>query len=236
MSTLRQPVHSGAAKKELLAYGDPDFGAASGSLPAVVRSVYRSAGLRLDPLPNTRREVMAIGALFPAANQKVLVGPDATESSVKQEDLTQYRRLHFATHAFMDDHSPARSGVVLALHDPSGEDGVLRMGEILKLKLDADLVVLSACRTGLGTVVRGEGLVGLTRAFQYAGASRVVVSLWEVADAATADLMQSFYAAMGRGRSPAEALRSAKAKMLASGAAVYRHPYYWAPFVIAGLQ
>jgi len=236
LSRLKQLVDVGGPKKELLAYGDPDFGTASGSLPAVVRSVYRSAGLRLDPLPNTRREVMAIGAMFPESRRKILLGRDATESSVKQEDLTQYRRLHFATHTFMDEHSPARSGVVLALHDPHGEDGVLRASEILKLKLDADLVVLSACRTGLGTMVRGEGLVGLTRAFLYAGASRVVVSLWEVADSATADLMQSFYAAMGRGRSPAEALRLAKARMLAQGATVYRHPYYWAPFVLAGAE
>jgi CHAT domain-containing protein/Tfp pilus assembly protein PilF len=236
LNTLGQIPYTDPLRKELLAYGDPDFGTASGSLPALVRSVYRSAGMRLDPLPNTRREVRAIGALFPSASQKILVGRNATESSVKQEDLTQYRRLHFATHAFLDERSPSRSGVVLALHDPGGEDGVLRMNEILKLKLNADLVVLSACRTGLGTVVRGEGLVGLTRAFLYAGASRVVVSLWEVADAATADLMQSFYAAMRQSTSPAEALRSAKAKMLASDATVYRHPYYWAPFVVVGAQ
>ena len=236
VAALRQARQTAVARKELLAYGDPDFGPSRGSLPAVVRSVYRSAGLRLDPLPNTRREVESIAAVFPQSQSQVRLGSYATESSLKQDDLTQYRRLHFATHAMMDEASPARSGVVLALNDPGGEDGVLRMNEILKLRLNADVVVLSACRTGIGALVRGEGLVGLTRAFQYAGASRVLVSLWEVADAATADLMQAFYSAMGRGRGPGEALRSAKTRMLAAAAPAYRHPYYWAPFVLAGAE
>ena len=234
LAALRQSRYFTPSGKELLAYGDPDLGSGDGTLPAVVRSVYRSAGFGLGPLPNTRREIQSIASVFPPSQSVVRLGAAATESSLKQSDLTQYRRLHFATHAVMDERSPARSGVVLTLNDPGGEDGILRMSEIAKLKLNADVVVLSACRTGLGALVRGEGLVGLTRAFQYAGASRVVVSLWEVDDAATADLMQAFYSAMGRGRSPGEALRAAKAGMLTAGAPTYRHPYYWAPFVLAG--
>ena len=158
---------------------------------------------------------------------------DAKESALKRSDLTRYRRIHFATHAFLDERVPARSGIALSLDDP-GEDGMLRMSEILGLRLNAELVVLSACRTGLGKVVRGEGMVGLTRAFQQAGAERVAVSLWEVSDAPTADLMRAFYARIRDGLSPAEALASAKRVFLAGRPAAYASPYYWAAFVLNG--
>jgi CHAT domain-containing protein len=108
------------------------------------------------------------------------------------------------------------------------------MSEIFNLEINADLVVLSACQTGLGKLVRGEGMVGLTRAFLYAGSRRVAVSLWEVNDLATADFMKSFYEHMGS-TSPAAALRAAKLAMIHSTSPAYRHPYYWATFVLTGL-
>ena len=114
------------------------------------------------------------------------------------------------------------------------EDGVLRLNEIFNLKLDSDLVVLSACQTGMGKMVRGEGIVGLTRGFLYAGAPRVVVSLWEVNDTAVPEFMQKFYAGIKVGASPADALRAAKLAMLHGAAPLYTHPYYWAPFVAIG--
>ncbi len=221
-------------RRELLAFGDPPFGKnavqASGD---VVRGVYERNGWRLSPLPNTRREVEAIAALYPASQQKIYLGPAATEAAVKREDLMNYKRIHFATHAVVDDRTPARSGVVLSLIDTGQEDGVLRMPEIFNLELNADLVVLSACQTGLGQLIRGEGMVGLTRAFLYAGSQRVVVSLWEVNDVATADFMKSFYANM-RNASPAAALRAAKLAMIHSSSPAYRHPYFWAPFILTG--
>jgi len=112
--------------------------------------------------------------------------------------LSQYRMVHFATHGLLDSNDPEFSGVVLSLVDEKGSpvDGFLRLRDIYNLNLPADLVVLSACETGLGKDVRGEGLIGLTRGFMYAGAPRVVVSLWSVNDRATAELMKRFYRAM----------------------------------------
>jgi len=224
----------GQDRLELLAYGDPAFGASSERLPALVRSAYRSAGLDFAPLPNTRREVKAIASFFPERMRVVRVGSAATESSLKAEDLRRYRALHFATHALLDERAPARSGIILAQPDEKGEDGVLRLDEIGQMKFDADIVVLSACQTGLGALMRGEGVIGLARAFQSAGARRVVMSLWKVDDASTADLMESFYTALQRGVEPARALRDAKLGMLNSAPRTYHHPYYWAPFVLSG--
>ena len=163
-----------------------------------------------------------------------MLGADASESALKHERLTAYRRLHLAAHAVLDEEFPARSGIVLSAKDPGGEDGILRAGEIFNLEMDADLVVLSACKTGLGKTVRGEGMVGLTRAFLYAGARRVVVSLWEVNDLAVPDLMVEFYRGLREGLAPADALRRAKVSFLKSDTAGYRHPYYWAGFVVVG--
>jgi CHAT domain-containing protein len=228
---------SGRLQKQLLAFGDPVFGKSTPKMttPAAgeVRSVYERGGWRLPALPNTRREVEQIGALFPQNDRQIYLGSAATEAVVKQENLTAYRIIHFATHAIMDERTPARSGVVLSLVNAGTEDGVLRMPEIFNLEMNADLVVLSACQTGLGKLVRGEGMIGLTRAFLYAGSRRVVVSLWAVNDLATADFMKSFYEHM-EPASPAAALRAAKLAMLHSASPAYRHPYYWAPFVLTG--
>ncbi len=235
-------------RRDLLAWGDPDFGAGgsgrgAGPRPATttdlqstVRGVYRSAGIGFPPLPNTRLEVNGIATLFDPGRRRVYLGRDATESSVKREKLTAYRRLHFATHAVLDETTPARSGVVLSLNDPAGEDGILRMNEIVNLDLNADVVVLSACQTGLGKLVRGEGILGLTRAFHYAGTPRVVVSLWEVTDAAAPALMQAFYRGMKQGHSVSQSLRESKLEMLRSATALYRHPYFWGPFVLVGVR
>ena len=120
-----------------------------------------------------------------------------------------------------------------AIRNPqSVEDGLLQVYEIFNLKLNADLVVLSACKTGLGKEVRGEGLIGLTRAFMYAGARSLVVSLWQVADPSTAELMVKFYEQLDRATDKAAALRQAKLELIQAGR--FAHPYYWAPFILAG--
>jgi CHAT domain-containing protein len=216
---------------DLLAYGDPVF---SQSEAVGMQSVYRSAGLSLSRLPNTKTEVEQIGALFPRARKKLRLGPEATEASVKAERLGAYRLIHFATHAVIDERAPARSGIVLSLVDAGKEDGVLRASEIFNLNLNADLVTLSACRTGLGKVVRGEGMLGLARAMLYAGSSRVLVSLWEVNDVTTPALMKSFYAGLREGQGVAEALRQAKINMIHSDRPAHRQPHFWAPFVVSG--
>ncbi|MBW4511787.1 MAG: CHAT domain-containing protein [Scytonematopsis contorta HA4267-MV1] len=130
--------------------------------------------------------------------------------------LNQFRILHFATHGFVNDENPDLSGIVLSLVDKQGKDirGYLRLGDLFNLDYPADLIVLSACETGLGKDIKGEGLVGLTRGLMYAGAERLVVSLWQVDDKGTSAFMQEFYKEMlQNGKSPNAALRAAQLKM-----------------------
>lgn len=224
---------------DLLAYGDPVFGAPEAGIRGdvasldAVRGAYKGAGFALSPLPNTRIEVENIGALFPPPRRRLYLGSAATKASFESQDLAAYKFLHIATHAVIDENVPAMSGIVFSLTSHQ-DDGVLRMSDVFNLNLDSDLVVLSACETGLGKLVRGEGMIGLTRAFLYAGARRVAVSLWPVNDVATAKFMQGFYRAMADGMSPSRALQQAKLEMIRSDIPSYGHPYFWAPFVLVG--
>ncbi|HYN03359.1 MAG TPA: CHAT domain-containing protein, partial [Vicinamibacteria bacterium] len=185
----------------------------------------------LGPLPLARREAQAIAALFPAGAADVRQGARASESWLKQADLGRYGTLHFATHGTYNDRAPGRSALVLA--PGQGEDGLLQVREIASLRLRARLVSLSACDTGLGEVVTGEGVVGLARAFLHAGADAVAMTLWRVPDASTAELMRRFYAHMRAGRPAAEALREAKLE-LRHGRASRRAPFHWAGVVLSG--
>jgi CHAT domain-containing protein len=143
-------------------------------------------------------------------------GFDASRAMATSSGLSQYRIVHFATHGVLNDQHPGLSGLIFSLVDEQGrsQDGFLRLHDIYNLNLPADLVVLSACNTGLGKEVRGEGLVGIVRGFMYAGAARVVASLWKVDDEATAELMKRFYQQMlQEGKTPAAALRAAQIGM-----------------------
>jgi len=202
---------------ELLAYGAPQLRRRRG----------------FEELPHARREVQSIARLFPGELRKVCLGEQASENALKKEDLSRFRILHLATHGVLDDRAPGRSGLLLAPGHPD-EDGLLQGVEILNLDLEADLVVLSACGSGLGTLVRGEGLVGLSRSFFYAGARTLVVSLWTVNDESTAELMRAFYGRLKQGLGSAKALRQAKRAMILSDRPAYRFPYYWAPFILVG--
>jgi CHAT domain-containing protein/Tfp pilus assembly protein PilF len=190
----------------------------------------------LERLSATRWEAEAITAGVPALERLVALDFAASRPTATGAALRQYRVVHFATHAFVNNVHPDLSGIVLSQVDESGQpqDGFLRMIEIFNMRLPADLVVLSACRTGLGKDVKGEGLISLTRAFMYAGAPRVVVSLWSINDRATAELMARFYGEM-RGapaRSPAAALRAAQVAMWRDSN--WRAPYFWAAFTLMG--
>ena len=163
------------------------------------------------------------------------VGFDANREIVFGPQLSDYRIIHFATHGLINSERPELSGIVLSLFDSEGrpQNGFLRLHDIYNLHLPADLVVLSACSTGLGKDVRGEGLIGLTRGFMYAGASGVIASLWKVDDDATAELMKHFYEALFQeGMAPAAALRHAQLTL--SQNKRWQSPYYWAGFVIQG--
>jgi CHAT domain-containing protein len=186
-------------------------------------------------LTASAREARAIAALVPADQRLLALDFDASRAKALSPELAQYRDLHFATHGELDSRHPELSKLVLSLYDEKGhpEDGYLRLNDIYNLHLDADLVVLSACRTALGQEIRGEGLIGLTRGFMYAGAARVLASLWSIEDRPTADLMASFYRNRLRQKlSPAEALRRAQLEI--AGQPGRKSPYYWAGFSLQG--
>jgi CHAT domain-containing protein/tetratricopeptide (TPR) repeat protein len=242
---LRQPPKSASdidGQLDLLAFGDPVFQQQSKTslslkLPAPSSAINRQAWDRditnLSRLPRTRDEVEYIASLIPKERQHLYVGKDSTERAFKQESLGKYKWIHLATHSLIDERTPGRSAVVLALDENNAEDGFLRATEIADLDLDCDLVVLSACETGRGQLMSGEGIIGLSRSFFIAGARSVVVSQWAVSDISTAQLMKDFYQQLVNKVAKAAALREAKLRML-NGGSETRHPYYWAPFVIIG--
>jgi CHAT domain-containing protein len=186
-------------------------------------------------LPFSRREARAI--MDVVSDEQGLLALDfrASRATVMSGELANYRIIHFATHGLLNSEHPEFSGIVLSLFDERGRDqeGFLGLNEIYNLNLPADLVVLSACQTALGKDVRGEGLIGLTRGFMYAGAERVIATLWKVDDSATAELMQEFYRAMfGKGMKPLAALRAAQIHMWQQRR--WHSPYYWAAFSLQG--
>lgn len=242
-------------EQDMLQVADPDFTERQQALT-------EGAGFQLASLPAARLEARTIGEMFDRVTR--LSGADATEPRIREKDLTDYRYLHFATHGVLNERTPELSGLVLA----RGEEGTggnpyagfLRSADILALEMNSEMAVLSACQTGLGENIQGEGVLGLQRAFLHAGTSSVVVSLWGVYDHSTAVFMREFYsslnehrerqqgvlselmARLGMGASQhggshafsyrSTAMREAKLAMLEHEG--YRHPAYWAPFVLIG--
>ncbi len=194
-----------------------------------------SGGEVIPRLLASREEADAIAALLPPGEVMKITDFKANHVAATRPDLARYRVIHFATHGILDSQHPERSGIVLSLINERGEaqNGFLSLEDIYNLRLSADLVVLSACNTGLGKDVRGEGFIGLTRGFMYAGAGTVVASLWKVDDEATAELMKLFYEGiLRRELTPSAALREAQLAM--SRQKRWEAPYYWAGFVIQG--
>jgi len=197
--------------------------------------VIRANSQPIPRLPGTRREAERILSLVPDAGRMHVLDFAANRAAVADSGLGEYRYVHFATHGFIDSQHPELSGILLSMYDQKGEpqDGFLRAHEVFNLKLSAELVTLSACQTGLGKEIRGEGLVGLTRGFMYAGTPRVVVSLWSVSDEGTAELMSRFYREMLKeGKRPAAALRAAQIALLNDQK--FASPFYWAAFTLQG--
>ncbi|HEY2295692.1 MAG TPA: CHAT domain-containing protein [Thermoanaerobaculia bacterium] len=203
--------------------------------PDLERSARDVGATRFERLSWTRREAETIAAQAKGHTVLQALDFDASRETATGTALASARIVHFATHGFLDNEAPELSGLVLSLIDREGKprDGFLRLHDIYNLNLNADLVVLSGCRTALGRDVRGEGLLGLTRGFLYAGSPRVMASLWPVRDRATAELMQRFYHALFHdGLPPAAALRAAQRALRRD--VRWRDPYYWAPFVLQG--
>ncbi|MGH9837536.1 MAG: CHAT domain-containing protein, partial [Blastocatellia bacterium] len=192
--------------------------------------------LRLPRLWASGEEAVTIAKLAPPGMSKVSLGFEANHAAATSPELAEYRHLLFATHGWLDDKYPELTGILLSLVDEQKreQNGLLRLGEVYNLRLQADLVTLSACQTALGKDIRGEGLVGLTRGFMYAGAARVAASLWQVEEEGTKQLMIRFYRGMlGKQKlRPAAALRQAQISMLRQPE--WRSPYYWSAFILQG--
>ena len=218
--------------KILLTIGDPVFSNPTSSDISTNDQV--RSGAFLDPLPFTAAEVTSITALFEDAEVDMYLQESASEPTLKSSlSSNSYRFVHLATHGLIDEDAPDFSSVVFSSSSDDSEDGYLHAAEIFNLNLDTELVVLSACETGLGQLIRGEGMVGLTRAFMYAGARSLVVSLWNVSDRSTSELMKQFYGEMMEfGADKSSALRHAKLDLLSREESA--HPFHWAPFVLIG--
>ncbi|MEG5141214.1 CHAT domain-containing protein [Microcoleus sp. AT8-B6] len=188
-----------------------------------------------ERLAFTRQEAQTISSLFPSASSTQKIDFDASRTTATDGSLANYQIVHFATHGLANSQNPELSGIVMSMVDDKGNlvNGFLRLTDIFNLKLAANLVVLSACQSGMGQNVRGEGMVGLTRGFMYAGAQRVAVSLWNVDDEGTSVLMQKFYQKMVQQKlAPAAALRAAQIEMMQEEK--WKSPYYWAAFTLQG--
>jgi CHAT domain-containing protein len=224
------------AARTLAVLADPVFQADDARIaPVSVRSGTDSGLQDFARLRFSRNEAEEITRLAGTGAILKALDFDASRETAMKPELGEYRIVHFATHSLIDNQRPELSGVVLSLVDRSGrrQNGVLRLYDIYNLRLGADLVVLSACRTALGQEIKGEGLIGLTRGFLYAGAPRVLATLWEIDDRTTAEAMKRFYEGMlGRGERPAEALRAAQVALWKSRG--WDAPYYWAAFTLEG--
>jgi CHAT domain-containing protein/tetratricopeptide (TPR) repeat protein len=230
---LAQRARRPPAAKRLAVLADPVFDRRD---PRVaVRGTSQGDPPAFERLPASRQEAEAIAALAPRGESLVALDFEAALPRVLGNRLSDFRIVHFATHGVIDAERPTLSGLALSMVDSGGrtQEGFLHLHDIYNLRLNADLVVLSGCRTALGKEVRGEGLIGLTRGFQYAGASRVVASLWRVEDLATASLMARFYRGLWIEKlPPAAALRAAQ--LWVSRQRRWRDPYFWAAFVLEG--
>lgn len=248
--TKAQRTEQKQAQLPLVAFGDPVYrgnaASVSSTVPAPLTNI-ALRGLNFNRLKFAEDEVLRIGRIWGVAptSEHINLRERATVERLRDLDLTRYRIVHFATHAVLGDKMGMLSQPGLVLSQTGSDEksrGLLQFSDILELKLNAELVVLSACETGLGNLHQGEGIVGLTRAFFYAGASSAVVSLWKVEDQSTSLLMEKFYQWLKKGANKAEALRHAKLEILNSKIELkalgdvqsLASPFYWAPFILIG--
>ena len=220
-------------KKDFLGFGNP-------RLPEInstnnqknTTDIHYIDNFSLSDLKFSSIEVDRIGSLFKKKNTSILKEMNANEESLKKSSISEYKIIHFASHALIDNVRPDRSSILLSLDNNPKEDGLLQTREIYNLSLNADLVTISACSSGLGQLIKGEGIIGLNRAFFYAGASAVLMSLWAINDRATFHLMEKFYQHLNSSKSITQSLTQAKIDLINSNE--LSHPYYWAGFILSG--
>lgn len=239
VSSLREIIHRKKSsekkpQKDLLAFGDPYFGKfeTEGNLNSAIKESASNDSIKFSRLKYSGLELKEISTLFAKSKQKIFKREYASKEQLKNNNLTEYKIIHFATHSLINDKNPGLSSIVLSSRENPNEVDLLQMEEISNLKLNSDLVTLSACETGLGELIHGEGIVGLNRAFFCAGTSAVLMSLWAVNDQASCQLMERFYRHLKSSESIMDALRKVKLEMIDSG--VLSHPYYWAGFIVSG--
>jgi CHAT domain-containing protein len=208
----------------------------SGNPGSVNTRAWLRDGSYIAPLPGSEEETKNIFQLFENNNKKAVLKTHkfANEEFVKSGALKDFRFLHVATHGMVNESKPELSCILLAQDTTSSEDNILFSGEIYNLELNADLVVLSACETGLGKIAEGEGVIGLTRALLYAGCKNIIVSLWQVSDESTSQLMVQFYKNHfnDENKGFADNLTKAKLKLINDGK--FAHPFFWSPFILIG--
>ncbi|MGB3405629.1 MAG: tetratricopeptide repeat protein [Microcoleaceae cyanobacterium] len=248
LGILRQEYQQQPASKTIAILADPVFSSEDDRLQnttSVENETWEQyqlnrASRQLDigvwnRLPATRTEAEAILSLIPESESYYALDFAANRTAVTNSQLNQYQIIHFATHGLFNSINPELSGIILSMIDSQGNplNGFLRLHDIFNLNFSADLVVLSACQTGLGKQVKGEGLIGLTRGFMYAGTPRVLVSLWNVDDVATAEMMTRFYRLLLTEKlSATAALKQAQLEMQTE--TEWKSPYYWAAFTLQG--
>jgi CHAT domain-containing protein len=226
-------------KKELLALGIADYARPgtrsksdeAQSASSVLDELYGRSGFVMAPIPHAQREIKGLAKRVLPEKIDVYYGEKATEATFKRLDLGAYRLIHLACHAFSDDNYPLRSSLVFSVGKDDEEDGFLQVSEMYGMRTNADVVVLSACQTGRGKIVRNEGILGLPRVFFYMGARSVIATLWPINDKAGALFMDFFYDAYFQGAGKAQALQTARRKMADTK---YGHPYYWASYTLTG--
>lgn len=235
LTFLRRLGAAGAGPGKVLMIGKSDYqehaGAEGDGYLLSLQKAAAESGFTFPPLPGVLKEIRGISSSTKRGRFAIRINDEADEGFLKQSPLSSYCIIHFACHGLIDETNPLRSSLILTRKRESREDGHLQVREISDLRLKADLVVLSACQTGRGKLSRGEGVMGLVKAFFYAGAKSVLSTLWNVNDETTAVFMRNFYSHLTRGMAKNEALKRAKLEMIKSG---FSHPYYWAPFVLSG--
>jgi CHAT domain-containing protein len=242
LSTDRKAKKSEQSTKTLLVLADPEFlppavDKEDESKSQIQRLARNEAELNFifEPLPKTAIMADYLNRLYPEAD--ILKGAEASEASLRNKGMQDYRYLVFATHGILDNDIPIIKEPALVLtqvgtdlNDPS-RDGFLTMSEVMGMKLNCQIAALTACQTGMGKILAGEGVMGMGRAFQYAGSKSVLVSLWSVEDESTNLLTKQFFAYLKEGKDSVEALRLARLDLRKAG---YTHPFYWAPFILVG--
>ena len=232
--TQRKKSNGPKPRMDILAFGDPFFGPweAGENGSDIFQNYYSSNAFNFFRLKYSGFEIDKISSLFKKRKRKIFRREEANKEQLINHSLCDYKIIHFATHSIIDEKIPARSSIVLSLDEDLTQDGFLQMREIYNLKLNSDLVTLSSCQTGLGEFIKGEGIEGINRAFFYAGASSVLMSLWAVNDQASYQLMERFYFHLRSSDSIMSALRKAKLELIDSNN--LSHPYYWAGFIVSG--